>query len=113
VDEYLFSYGTLQLEDVQLATFHRRLNGEPEVLEGYRIDQLMIEDEAVIAASGLTYHLIISLSGNPQDLVTGMGFRVSHAELLQADAYEADDYQRVRVDLKSGRQAWVYTRKDD
>ena len=43
----------------------------------------------------------------------GMGFFVSHAELLAADAYEVDDYQRVRVELKSGRQAWVYIRKDD
>ncbi len=113
MDEYLFSYGTLQDEAVQLATFGRRLSGEPEVLAGFRIDHLKIEDEAVIAASGLRYHLIISPSGNSQDVVTGTGFNVSHAELLQADAYEAEDYQRVRVDLKSGRRAWVYTRKND
>jgi hypothetical protein len=55
MDEYLFSYGTLQDEAVQLATFGRRLSGEPEVLEGFRIE----------------------------------------------------------VRLKSGRKAWVYTRKDD
>jgi hypothetical protein len=111
MDEYLFSYGTLQDEAVQLATFGRRLSGEPEVLEGYRIDHLMIEDEEVIAASGLRYHLIISPSGDPLDVVTGTGFMVTHAELLQADAYEVDDYQRVRVGLQSGREAWVYIAK--
>lgn len=113
MDEYLFSYGTLQDEAVQLATFGRRLSGEPEVLEGFRIDHLAIEDEAVIEASGLRYHLIISPSGDPADIVTGTGFHITHAELLAADAYEVDDYQRVRVALKSGRQAWVYTKKDD
>jgi hypothetical protein len=113
MDEYLFSYGTLQDEAVQLATFGRRLSGEPEILEGFRIDHLMIEDEAVIAASGLRYHLIISRNGNPSDVVTGTGFSITYAELLQSDAYEADDYKRVRVELKSGRQAWAYVRKDD
>lgn len=109
----MFSYGTLQDEAVQLATFGRRLSGEPEALEGFRIDHLMIEDEEVIAASGLRYHLIISASGNPLDVVTGTGFSITYAELLSADAYEVDDYKRVRVELKSGRKAWVYIRKDD
>ena len=113
MDEYLFSYGTLQDEAVQLATFKRRLSGEPEMLEGYRTDQIRIEDEEVVAQSGLRYHLIISPSGNQEDIVTGMGFAITHAELLQADAYEADDYKRVEVRLKSGRQAWAYIRKDD
>jgi hypothetical protein len=49
----LFSYGTLQQPDVQLATFGRRLGGE-------------------------------------------------------RDANEVDDYTRVLVRLRSGRQAWVY-----
>jgi hypothetical protein len=113
MDEYLFSYGTLQDEAVQLATFNRRLSGEPDMLEGYRVDHLMIEDEQVIAQSGLRYHLIISPSGNQADVVAGTGFEITHAELLQADAYEVDDYKRVAVSLKSGRKAWVYIRKDD
>jgi len=94
-----------------MGTFGRRLTGEPEVLEGYRIDHLMIEDEEVIAASGLRYHLIISPSGDPLDVVTGTGFIVTHGELLQADEYEVDDYKRVRVGLRSGREAWVYIAK--
>jgi hypothetical protein len=34
---------------------------------------------------------------------------VTSNELEQADAYEAlADYERVRVELKSGVEAWVY-----
>ncbi len=55
MEEYLFSYGTLQDEAVQLTIFGRRLSGEPEVLEGFRIDCLMIEDEEVVATSGLRF----------------------------------------------------------
>lgn len=35
-------------------------------------------------------------------------FTVSAAELAAADEYEVDDYTRVAVPLRSGRQAWVY-----
>ena len=31
-------------------------------------------------------------------------------ELQQADEYEADDYERIRVSLVSGTSAWVYVR---
>ncbi len=35
--ENLFSYGTLQSESVQLETFGRKLEGEPDTLPGYRL----------------------------------------------------------------------------
>ena len=34
-DVLLFSYGTLQLESVQLSSFGRRLEGEPDAMTGY------------------------------------------------------------------------------
>ena len=34
--EFLFSYGTLQLEAVQMANFGRLLTGQRDVLEGFR-----------------------------------------------------------------------------
>ncbi len=55
--ERLFSYGTLQLEGVQLSTFGRRLNGHADQLPGYRLGQLEIRDSAVVATSGKTHHL--------------------------------------------------------
>ena len=105
--EYLFSYGTLQLEAVQLSTFGRRLAGHPDRLPGYRLDQLEIRDAAVMATSGQTHHPILARGGDA-DAVEGSVFAVTRAELAQADTYEVADYQRVRVTLASGKAAWVY-----
>ena len=40
---WLFSYGTLQQENVQLATFGRRLEGRPDRLPGYAVQPVTIE----------------------------------------------------------------------
>ncbi len=49
--ESLFSYGTLQLEAVQMATFGRRLAGTSDALRGFELVLLKIEDQTVIAIS--------------------------------------------------------------
>ncbi|HZX69687.1 MAG TPA: gamma-glutamylcyclotransferase [Rhodanobacter sp.] len=108
--EYLFSYGTLQVAAVQLATFGRRLAGRPDRLDGYRRELLRIDDAQVVATSGASHHPIVHDSGNPDDSVSGTVFRISAAELAHADAYEVDDYRRVAVTLASGTRAWVYVR---
>ena len=46
MQENLFSYGTLQLQSVQLNIFGRILEGVPDVLTGYKITLVKIEDEA-------------------------------------------------------------------
>ena len=43
----LFSYGTLQHEDVQLSTFGRKLDGEKDLLLGYEPSLVKISDAAV------------------------------------------------------------------
>ena len=55
-DVWLFSYGTLQQEEVQVATFGRRLEGRADSLAGYATASLEITDPAVIATSGKTSH---------------------------------------------------------
>ena len=57
-DVWLFSYGTLQQEDVQLATFGRRLEGRADALPGYATSLFEITDADVIATSGKTHHLM-------------------------------------------------------
>jgi gamma-glutamylcyclotransferase (GGCT)/AIG2-like uncharacterized protein YtfP len=104
----LFSYGTLQLENVQLATFGRRLAGQRDELAGFAQTEVAISDPAVVAASGKTHHPILSFTGRLADRVSGTVFEVTDAELAQADAYEVDDYRRVAVTLASGAKAWVY-----
>lgn len=108
--EYLFSYGTLQDEAVQLATFGRPLQGKPDELRGYRRTMLEIRDAQVIATSGATHHPIIQHTGNSTDSVQGTVLCITPEELAQADAYEVDDYRRVNVTLVSGRCAWVYVK---
>jgi len=106
--ERLFSYGTLRLEPVQLATFGRRLDGEPDRLPGYTLTLLEITDASVVQTSGMTHHPMLVPTGRPQDLVDGTVFAITPAELQHADAYEVSDYRREHVVLTSGLSAWVY-----
>jgi gamma-glutamylcyclotransferase (GGCT)/AIG2-like uncharacterized protein YtfP len=107
-NEALFSYGTLQLEQVQLATFGRKLDTQADILPGYSLAQLEIRDPDVIRTSGKTHHPIIFPSDNPEDRVVGSVLMLTHEELLAADSYEVADYARVEVQLSSGKKAWVY-----
>ena len=104
----LFSYGTLQDTAVQLASFGRELTGRADRMPGYRQDWVEITDPAVLATSGKRHHPIVSPSGDANDSVEGMVFRISDDELAAADRYEVADYKRVAVELASGLTAWVY-----
>jgi gamma-glutamylcyclotransferase (GGCT)/AIG2-like uncharacterized protein YtfP len=106
----LFSYGTLQLDEVQLSSFGRLLEGQADAMVGYRQSQIEIRDPEVIKTSGKRFHPIVEASDNPGDEVQGKVFRITQAELKAADAYEVADYKRIEVSLRSGNTAWVYVR---
>jgi gamma-glutamylcyclotransferase (GGCT)/AIG2-like uncharacterized protein YtfP len=108
--EYLFSYGTLQLEKVQLESFHRKLEGNPDILQGYKLGQLKITDEDVLAKSGTDYHPIAIKSNKQEDHIKGILFQISKEELKQADLYEVADYKRIKVTFRSGIEGWVYVK---
>lgn len=108
----LFSYGTLQLAEVQQATFGRHVDSRADQLIGYRVDMLAISDPEVVRLSGKTHHPIITHSGNPRDVVDGVVLEITDAELAHADAYEVDDYQRVLAPLAGGGEAWVYVARE-
>ncbi|WP_198519563.1 gamma-glutamylcyclotransferase family protein [Microbacterium sp. BR1] len=107
-DVALFSYGTLRVPAVQLDTFGRLLTGEPDVLPGFTIDYLEIEDARVVGLSGRDVHPIIRRTGNRLDKVVGVLLWITEDELEAADEYEVQQYNRVSVTLGSGRDAWVY-----
>lgn len=107
--ELLFSYGTLQLENVQLKTFDRLLDGGKDILMGYSVSKIEISDEEVIATSGERYHPILKYTRNNADVVNGTVFELTSEELNQADKYEVKEYSRVLAKLKSGRDTWIYT----
>lgn len=104
----LFSYGTLQQDGVQLATFGRKLSGQSDALPGFELTVVLIEDAAVIATSGKAHHPIVKFNGNPASRVPGTVFQISDAELESADRYEVSAYQRIAVTLASGQEAWAY-----
>ncbi|MFB2583294.1 gamma-glutamylcyclotransferase family protein [Herbiconiux sp. P15] len=129
----LFSYGTLQLPEVQRATFGRLLAGRRTAVVGYRLDWLTITDPHVIATSGTDRHpLLVPASDtatapapapnaevdaeaelDARSEVEGTVFEITADELAAADAYEVDDYHRVLVPLATGEQAWVYVYAGD
>ena len=106
--ERLFSYGTLQLEPVQLSTFGRKLTGSPDTLPGYDLSMVKIDDPKVVETSGKTHHPIVKHTGNPENVVEGTVFRITYQELLNADKYEVAAYRRFAVKLGSGVSAWAY-----
>jgi gamma-glutamyl AIG2-like cyclotransferase len=106
--EFLFSYGTLQLEAVQMATFGRQLAGTSDALRGFELVLLKIEDETVVAISGKAYHTMATFTGRAADVVSGMVFAVTPDEIQKADKYEVAAVKRVAVVLQSGVRAWAY-----
>lgn len=107
----LFSYGTLQKEQVQLETFGRILRGEKDILVGYQLKMLEIKDPEVLRKSNQKYHPILEFSGNSADEVEGVLFQVSDEEILHADEYEVDDYKRIETVFKSGKKGFIYVGK--
>lgn len=104
----LFSYGTLQQREVQLANYGRELEGKADALIGYRLGEVEIEDPGVISVSGKAVHTIAHLSSDPGDRISGMVYQLTKQELEASDAYETDAYVRAEVTLESGCRAFVY-----
>jgi len=104
----LFSYGTLRDPAVQRSVFGRELTGRDDRIVGFRVDRLRITDPRVLAISGDADHPILVRTGDPADTVDGSALEVSEEDLLRADDYEVDDYQRVEAPLASAATAWVY-----
>ncbi len=93
----LFSYGSLQRAEVQVATFGRRLAGAPDEL----VDSTLVPPGASSPHANVVRH--------DGGRVAGHVFEVSEAELAAADEYErCDDYTRISGRLASGRDTWIY-----
>ena len=100
----LFTYGSLQHEDVQENLFGRMLEGTHETLVGYALKKIQIEEEF-----GIVQYPIIEETQNPKDTINGIVYDVTDIELRQADLYEGKHYKRVEVQLDSGQKAWAYS----
>ena len=105
----VFSYGTLQEENVQLSTFGRLLEGQRDELLGFEQSLVRFEDPQVAATGGKTHHANVTFNGRNDSRVHGTVFAITDAELAAADQYEQlAAYKRVAAMLASGKEAWVY-----
>jgi gamma-glutamylcyclotransferase (GGCT)/AIG2-like uncharacterized protein YtfP len=105
----LFSYGTLQDEEVQRSTFGRLLQGQRDELVGFEPSLASIADPQVVSELGKTHHANVMFNGRDDSRVSGTVFEITEVELAASDRYEAlAAYKRVVAKLASGRQAWVY-----
>ncbi|WP_419213563.1 DUF4286 family protein [Maribacter sp. X9] len=98
---YLFTYGTLQEKEVQLGVFSRPLVGFKDELSHYRISDIKVAD----------LYPTLQHTGKEGDKISGQVYTLSHQELQKADAYEGDAYERIQIQLGSGKKAWVYIAK--
>lgn len=102
--EKIFSYGTLQEDSVQVATFGRALIGTKDKLTGYI---LAPSTKSRLQQACLKY------TGEASDIVEGTLFELSSTELCKADDYSVvDDCIRVKENVISGKRAWVYVFAD-
>ena len=109
----LFSYGSLQQEEVQLSTFGRKLAGERDLLTGYEPSLVKIEDPELAKRLQRRHHDNVRHTGDDWSNVQGTVFEVTDEELAKADAFEAQyHYKRVKVALASEHEAWVYVHSD-
>jgi hypothetical protein len=107
----LFSYGTLQNEQVQMETFGRILTGRKDTLVGYVLKMVEITDPEVLRKSGQKFHPIIDYTANQNEKVEGVLFEVTETEILNADDYEVDDYIRIETQFQSGQMGFIYVEK--
>jgi Gamma-glutamyl cyclotransferase, AIG2-like len=106
--EYLFSYGTLQQQAVQIKLFGRIMTGTEDILTGYIIQRIEISDPAFLARGENNMQNTLMATLNPSDIIMGTILELTEEELLLADKYEPSNYFRQPVVLASGKTAWVY-----
>src|SRR4029077_3895597 len=99
MNEWLFSYGTLQKEKTQMELFGRILNGSKDVLKGYKIATIEIRDKSFLSKGEDKYQRTLILTKDNNDSIEGMALELSAEELRLADAYEPGNYKRIKVAL--------------
>ena len=98
---HLFIYGTLLEHEVRKLVFTRDLDGRKDMLTGYRIHKNKV--------AGL--YPSVEATEHEADQVKGEVIVVNEEDLKRADQYEGEAYTRIRVNLASGTEAWVYLEK--
>jgi gamma-glutamylcyclotransferase (GGCT)/AIG2-like uncharacterized protein YtfP len=98
MQEILFVYGTLKDPEIQQHLVGRTIPGTPDRLRGYRSHNLLNYPTALPDSAGWVHGLVLSIT--PQ-------------EMMRFDEYEGMAYERVRICLDSGTEAWMYRGKPE
>jgi gamma-glutamylcyclotransferase (GGCT)/AIG2-like uncharacterized protein YtfP len=93
--ENLFVYGSLHEPEVQLRLIGRLLESSPDRLEGYERNMSLLPPYPVAMPKEAAE-------------IQGHVLQVTTEELVLFDIYETTAYERIRVRLVSGNEAWVY-----
>ena len=95
--EPIFSYGTLRDPEVQKSVIGRLVEGETDVLVGFKKSKITLQ--------GKFYPIIVE---EKDGIIEGVVLLVTSEELERIDEYETSAYRREKVTLRSGKKAWVY-----
>jgi gamma-glutamylcyclotransferase (GGCT)/AIG2-like uncharacterized protein YtfP len=95
--EKLFAYGTLLEPQVHKQLYGRIVKGVPTQLRGY--------ERRFGATDTARFWTIQAVKDG---VVSGEVFELTAAELWRTDEYEGEGYDRIKVRLENGDQAWAY-----
>lgn len=105
---YFFSYGTIQERKVQLQLYGRILTGEKDSLPGFKTTLVENKDPASLARGEEKFQRLAIPSANFNDRIEGTVYELMDDELELTDKYEPAGYSRVKLQLQSGKEAWIY-----
>lgn len=104
----LFCYGALRLPVVQRELFGRLPDADDDVLVGFTVDYVEIDDERATRVTGETVHPVARHTGQHVDKVIGRALHLTEDELEAADELESLGFARRPVRLASGREGWAF-----
>ena len=97
--EKLFVYGTLKDPKLREQVLHIHVNGNRDLLTGFRLKDTRIGDED---------YKIIEEDSDSSETIEGLVLELDMNKLRLLDTYEGKDYRRKKVKLASGSEAWAY-----
>ncbi len=106
----VFSYGAFTQTHVHQEVYGRRLTGHLDSLPGYRLKLIGVPEEA--ADTLAIPRQPAAVPGEPEDLIAGMRYEISEAELAAVEAINSGLFDRVWVKLASGQGAWAFIARD-
>lgn len=107
-DQLVFSYGALQIEELQRSILGRVFPPESDILPGFTADYAEMADPRFAELTGSSVHAVLRRTDDPRDKVTGVVYHLTPDELDAADQFEVVMFRREQAVLASGRTAWVY-----